>query len=80
MLRTEHNGEGFHYVISYKRNDIPNAQEIRHKEYDWRQSELRVPRQETYKPYVISVQAVNNVGSAPGEPEKKLGFSGEDGI
>lgn len=80
MLRTEHNGEGFRYVISYKRDDVSGAQEIIHEEHDWRQSELRIPHQETYKPYVIYVQAVNNVGSAPGEPDKKLGFSGEDGI
>lgn len=80
MLRTEHNGEGFHYLISYKRHDHPDSVEITYKEYDWRQSEFKVPGQETYKEYEISVQAVNNIGSAQGDLEKKLGYSGEDGI
>lgn len=80
MLRTEHNGDGFHYLISYKRHDLPDAEEITYKEYDWRQSELKVRDQETYKEYEISVEAVNSIGSAQSELEKKLGYSGEDGI
>src|SRR6218665_903133 len=80
MLRTEHNGEGFHYLISYKRHDHPDAEEITHREYDWRQSSYKVSNQETYKEYEISVQAVNSMGSAQDVLEKKLGYSSEDSM
>ena len=78
MLRTEHNGEGFHYLVSYKRHDN-KSREVHKKVDDWRQSELVVDGQETYKDYEISVQAVNNIGAAPNAPDRKLGYSGEDG-
>lgn len=85
MLRTEHNGEGFHYLVSYRRRDVDfdnqeNGRSFFSKEKvaDWRQSELVIEGQPTYKEYVVYVEAVNDIGPAPGSPNKIIGFSSED--
>ena len=79
MPRNEHNGEGFHYLITYRRN-VSGAEEVKHRENDWRREELVVDGQETFRAYEISVQAVNKEGHAPiDNSEKRIGFSGQDG-
>jgi len=86
MIRQKHNGDGFHYVVRYRRViDDDDDEGINEEEkekvvqvWDWHQSELVVSGQPMYKKYEVSVQANNSVG-APLEPlNKKLGYSGED--
>ena|SRR6218665_708631 len=80
MLRTEHNGPGFHYVVTYR--NLGTSQpgtEVRRPVLDWRQSELVVDGQQTFEEYEISVQAVNGNGTAHGSLDRMIGYTGEDG-
>ena len=80
MARMEHNGEGFHYLVGYRRLDDDNAEEMKQKVADWHLSELVIPNQETFKEYEIYVQAANNEGLASiNTVERRKGFSGQDG-
>lgn len=79
MNRTEHNGEGFHYIVSYKRNNDDGAEEFKVNVTDWQREELIISNQELYKEYEISVQAANSEGLAPQTSiERKIGYSGQD--
>ena len=77
MLRSEHYGPGFHYVVTYQRLDLSNAEIQTRIVSDWRQSELEIPNQPTYTEFKVSVQAKNSGGSAT--PSIVVGHSGEDG-
>ena len=80
MVRLEHNGRDFHYIVGYKRRDSPADAFTRVTVSDWRQSEYIVHGQETYHEYEIYVQAVNSHGAAQSNVETKIGYSGEDGL
>ena len=78
MTSNELNGEGFHYLISYKRLHDPDAPELKQAVRDWRQSSLRAHTLDAFHAYVIFVQAVNNEGFAPvNQLQKYVAFSGE---
>jgi hypothetical protein len=83
MPRQEHNGEDFHYLVRYKRAGISGAEEITVKVPDVKvtdasRREYVVDGQETYKEYIISVQAANQEGLAPADSiERKFGYSGQ---
>jgi len=83
MLPVEHNGEGFHYVVTYKRRDFDTRRpvsEVTTRVTDWRQSQLVVNHVESYAEYTVAVQAANSVGQAPqSSVEWRIGHSGEDG-
>lgn len=80
MVRTEHNGPGFHYVVTYRSlGTILPGTEVRRPVLDWRQSELVVDGQQTFEEYEISVQAANSIGTAHGTLDRMIGYSGEDG-
>ena len=79
MVRQKHNGEGFRYVITYRRADIPGAVNYTETVTDWHKSEITIKNQETYKEYEFSVQAINDYGPADSHVTKMRGFSGEDG-
>jgi len=83
MMPVEHNGEGFHYIVSYRRHEsdvLGLASEVTVRVTDWRQSQLVVNDVETYAEYVVAVQAANNVGTAPTSTvQRRVGHSGEDG-
>ena len=79
MVRAKHNAEGFHYVVRYRRADLPSHAEHAVPVHDWQESKWSVGGQETFRPYEISVEAVNSVGAAGAPPVKKIGYSGEDG-
>jgi len=77
MLRSEHHGLGFHYVVTYQRLDLVNADVLSKVISDWRQSELEILNTPTYTEYRVTVQAKNNQGAA--DPSVVIGHSGEDG-
>jgi len=83
MLPMEHNGEGFHYIVNYKRHEPSTprtASEVMTRVTDWRQSQLVVNHVETYAEYIVAVQAANSVGKAPQTSvERRIGHSGENG-
>ena len=80
MNRTEHNGEGFHYIVTYKRYDDDGAEEFKVNITDWQREELIIINQELYKEFEISVQAANSEGLASqASVERKIGYSGQDG-
>jgi len=80
MGRIEHNAPDFHYRVGYQLRDAPIAEEVVKNLYDWNQRELVVDDQKTFTAYIIYVQAVNALGTAPlSFLERKIGFSGQDG-
>ena len=81
ILKSDQNGEGFYYIVSYKRLDVRNAREVKVNVTSWQQSELVIPNQEMFKEYEISVQSANSEGLSPsGTVERKRGYSGQDGM
>ncbi|CAF4862033.1 unnamed protein product [Pieris macdunnoughi] len=77
MPQIEHNGPGFYYQVSWRRNisGTPwSEQQIR----DWTQSEYIVLNTPTFQPYKIKVIAVNSKGTSNVAPVEVIGWSGED--
>jgi hypothetical protein len=80
MLPADHNGEKFRYVVRYKRISPTVSDTTVQTIEKWRQNELVVENQPTFAQYEISVEAVNDLGSAPAELlATVIGHSGEDG-
>jgi len=78
MFEYELNGEGFHYLVSYKRLDESNGPELKQAVRDWRQGSLQAHTLDDFHAYIIFVQAVNNEGFAPvNQLQKYVAFSGE---
>lgn len=78
MERIDHNGEGFRYIVGYKRHDIPDAQVIEETVYNWEQEQLVIYGQPTFREYEVYVKASNNLGDAPESRLKPMiGYSGE---
>jgi len=88
MSLLERNAPGFHYRVTYWPVDLTSQSSSMsvssarvHRLYDWTASELVVPGQRTFQPFVIYVQAVNDEGDAPTSfLEKRIGYSGQDGM
>lgn len=78
MSQIEHNGPGFQYKVSYKR-DIPNLEWVTQYITDWRKSSLMVDNVPTYQRYRIKVSAMNDKGESKALVKEVIGFSGEDG-
>ena len=78
MLPAEHHGDGFQYVVTYRRRASPTSPTQSVVIRDWRQSAYIVDDQLMYDEYDISVLAQNDVGDAP-SPTRMIGYSGEDG-
>ena len=80
MLKSDQNGEGFYYIVSYKRRNAHNAREVKVNVTGWQESELVIKNQEMFREYEISVQSANSEGLAPSASvDRKLGYSGQDG-
>lgn len=77
MPEIDHNAPQFHYRVSYKR-DIPSAEYIHEDIYDWQQTQLVIPNQQTFQKYKIKVQALNEKGESNVTPKEVEGYSGED--
>ncbi|XP_061709263.1 neuroglian isoform X3 [Cydia pomonella] len=77
MPQIEHNGPGFYYQVSFKRNDTGEGWTDQTVQ-DWRQSELLVPNTPTFVPYKIKVVAWNSKGASNVAPVEVIGWSGED--
>lgn len=76
MPESEHNGEGFHYVVGYKKHgtyDVEETQVV----LDPRQKSISIHEQkESFALFDVYVRAANKIGKAP-SPERKLVHSGE---
>ncbi|XP_050930703.1 neurofascin homolog (chicken) a isoform X40 [Lates calcarifer] len=73
LLDLERNGANLHYCVWWRRKDTGE---------EWSNvttvgSKHIVQNTETYVPYEIKIQAINNVGSGP-ESNVVIGYSGED--
>lgn len=77
MPEIDHNAPKFHYEVQWKEDDDfqPWNSEIIN---DWRQSELIIPNQPIYRPYLIKVTASNAKGISNVAPTIVRGFSGQD--
>ena len=73
----EYNGEGFHYLVSYKRHN--SSEPVRtEKIVDPKLRSLPIHNQPSFTQYEISVQSANKMGHVPlKKGEKKLTYSGE---
>ena len=79
MTPDEHNGDQFHYIVTYRRRQR-GAESHRVKVTDWRQAEFPVDGAGVYQEYEVSVQAANRRGFAPtATVERTIGYSGQDG-
>ncbi|CAG7826051.1 unnamed protein product [Allacma fusca] len=77
MPEIQHNAPKFRYIVQWKLNDGTerwNREEIK----DWRRSDLTVPNQPTYRPYLIRVRAINERGESNVAPTEVQGYSGQD--
>ncbi|GFQ74968.1 neuroglian [Trichonephila clavata] len=77
MPLIEHNAPEFFYKVFWKQDDDPQATWKSEKITDWRQNQLVIDYQPTFKRYRIKVEAHNRRGQAPVPPEV-IGYSGED--
>lgn len=77
MPQIEHNGPGFYYLVSWRRN-ITGQQWSEDQVRDWRKTEVIVPNTPTFQPYKIKVIAVNFKGTSNVAPVEVTGWSGED--
>ena len=77
MQQLEHNAPGFHYKIYWKMDGPGHKWNIR-EIYDWKQNNLQIEDQPTYKPYKIKIVAHNDLGEANVAAEEVTGYSGED--
>ncbi|XP_050669653.1 neuroglian [Leptidea sinapis] len=77
MPQIEHNGPGFYYLVSWRRN-ISGAAWSEQQVRDWNQNELVVTNTPTFQPYKIKVVAVNSKGTSNVAPVEVIGWSGED--
>lgn len=77
MPEIEHNDEGFHYVVYWKKSFAQNwnSEDI----MDWQRNELVIPDQPTFQEYKIRVIAINRKGEANVAAKEVTGYSGEDG-
>ena len=77
MPRPEHNGEGFHYKVGYRRLDDRGPMSTS-QVWDPSISELIVYDVPIFQKYELFVQSVNGKGEAPIlGGERKVGYSGE---
>lgn len=70
MKPSEHNGEDFYYKVKYspaseQTEDGYSEKETTVNVSDWRQKEIAIANQGTYKRFKISVLAANKEGMAP---------------
>ena len=79
MEKIDHNGKGFHYIVGYQLNEAGSEQKTQ-EVYDYKQRQLVIDNQETFKEYVVYVQAANEIDTSPeNRLTKMLGYSGEGG-
>lgn len=79
MPLIEHNAPDFFYKAFWKRDDVAQHQWNQEQIIDWRQNELVINNQPTFKRYRIKVEAHNRRGQANSAAEEVIGYSGEDG-
>lgn len=76
MPENEHNGEGFHYIVSYRRYGSSDEETKRNVD-DSKQRSISIHGQkEPFALFEIYVRAANRLGAAP-MPDKQLVRSGE---
>ncbi|ESO02276.1 hypothetical protein HELRODRAFT_161527 [Helobdella robusta] len=89
MIKAEHYGEKFHYLVVYTRlysddNEYTSDEmetlfkPVQTRVDDWRQNELVIQDQPIYHRYNITVEAVNKIGPAIDTPKPVIGFSSQD--
>jgi len=80
MPKIEQNAQGFKYMISYRRADLPDAEEKKEEVDDPLAWNYVVPDkyQTPYIPFYISVRSANAEGPCTNPPKTVMGYSGED--
>jgi hypothetical protein len=85
MKMEEYNGEDFHYIVSYRPLNDDSASDIKVRVNAPQRADAfedvmsySVPKQPTFQPYEISVEAANSLGSATGSLDRYKGYSGQD--
>lgn len=77
MPEIEHNAEGFHYKVYWKRR-IQGQEWLSEPVHNWRSNNFVIPNQPTFQPYLIKVIAINKRGEANVAAKEVVGYSGED--
>lgn len=76
MQPNEHNGPGFCYGISWKRDNSTDNWNVTWI-YDWKQNNLTISNQPTYTRYRFKVEAYNDIGRSKAQAVEAIGYSGE---
>ena len=81
MPKIEQNGQGFKYILTWRRFDIPDAEDETEPIDDPLAWHFVVPTKydKPYIPFEITVKSDNSVGPCTVSPKKIIGHSGEDG-
>jgi neuronal cell adhesion protein len=81
----QYNGEDFHYIVSYRPLNDDSASDIKVRVNAPQRADAfedkmsySVPKQPTFQPYEISVEAANSLGSATSSLDRYKGYSGQD--
>jgi hypothetical protein len=77
MPEIDHNAPKFKYQVQWKPDDGESPWNF-HEVKDWRQKEHVVDNQPTYRPYLVRVRALNEIGESNTTPSDVPGFSGQD--
>ncbi|XP_013382229.1 neuroglian [Lingula anatina] len=77
LTKDELNGPGFHYKIRYRRTDLDRNTPFSEATVDDPDQGEIVIDSDTYRPYEIYVEAVNDIGTAQPPAQRITGFSGE---
>ncbi|XP_045166223.2 neuroglian-like isoform X1 [Mercenaria mercenaria] len=76
MNELEHNGPGFKYQLTVKERGSTRSETYNID--NWRNDTIEIPKSKPYTPYLVKLQAKNNVGDAKEDPTEYTLYSYED--
>jgi len=78
MQEIDHNAPKFKYQIQWKPDDGDSPWQLEEIK-DWKQGDYVINDQPTYRPYLIKIRALNEIGESNVAPTETRGFSGQAG-
>jgi hypothetical protein len=79
MPLEEQNAPGFYYNVTWRRHDVVPSKSSNEQMVEATSNSLVIDDQPIYKPYEITVKAINEIGPAASQALEFIGYSSEDG-
>lgn len=79
MPLEEQNAPGFYYNVTWRRHDVLPSKSSNEQTVDATSNSLIIEDQPIYKPYEITIKAINEIGPAASQSMEFIGYSSEDG-